>query len=84
MKAGNVMTVEHGCYFINLLLDRAMAPESDIKQYFVPERVNACRSMGGVRLEDNILITETGCESWTNVPRDVRDVEAVMAGASWP
>ena len=84
LKAGNVMTVEPGCYFINLLLDRAMAPESDIKQYFVPERVNACRSMGGVRLEDNILITETGCESWTNVPRDVRDVEAVMAGASWP
>lgn len=84
MKPGNVMTVEPGCYFIDVLLDKAMAEGSAIKHYFVPDRVNACRNMGGVRLEDNVVVTADGCESWTNVPRSVRDVEAVMAGAPWP
>jgi Xaa-Pro dipeptidase len=84
MKEGNVMTIEPGCYFIDVLLDRALADGSDIKQYFVADRVNACRSMGGVRLEDNVVVTADGCQSWTSVPRTVAEVEAVMAGASWP
>ena len=84
MKEGIAMTVEPGCYFIDCLLDKALADESDIKQYFVVERINACRSMGGVRLEDNVVVTADGCTSWTNVPRTIAQVEAVMAGAPWP
>jgi Xaa-Pro dipeptidase len=37
-----------------------------------------------VRLEDNVLVTEAGAESLTDVPRAPEDVEAVMAGAPWP
>ena len=84
LKEGNCLTVEPGCYFIDVLLDKALADDSDIKQYFVEDRVNACRSMGGVRLEDNLVVTADGCVSWTSVPRTVTEVEAVMAGASWP
>lgn len=84
MKEGFAMTIEPGCYFIDCLLDRALAEGSDIKQYFVADRVNSCRDMGGVRLEDNVVVTSDGCKSWTNVPRTVAEVEAVMAGASWP
>lgn len=39
---------------------------------------------GGVRIEDDVIITGSGAESMTDVPRTVKDVEAVMAGASWP
>jgi Xaa-Pro aminopeptidase len=41
---------------------------------------------GGVRIEDDVLVTAGGAKSFTDglVPRSVKDVEAVMAGAPWP
>lgn len=42
------------------------------------------QDFGGVRLEDDVLVTAEGGQSFTNVPRTVKDVEAVMAGAPWP
>ena len=39
---------------------------------------------GGVRLEDNVLVTAQGAESLTCVPRTVLEVERVMAGEAWP
>lgn len=40
-------------------------------------------NFGGVRLEDDILITADGYENFTLVPREVEDVEQVMSGAKW-
>lgn len=35
----------------------------------------------GFRLEDNLLVTEDGCENLTrDIPRTIEDIEAVMAG----
>ena len=42
------------------------------------------QDFGGVRLEDDVVVTADGARSLTNVPRRVKDVEAVMAGAPWP
>ncbi len=42
------------------------------------------QGFGGVRLEDDVIVTESGARSMTKVPRSVEDVEAVMAGAPWP
>jgi len=42
------------------------------------------QEFGGVRLEDNVVVIANGARSMTNVPRQVEDVEAVMAGAPWP
>ena len=39
---------------------------------------------GGVRLEDNVLVTATGAETFTSLPRSIADIEAVMAGSPWP
>ena len=38
----------------------------------------------GIRLENNVLITKVGIQTLTNVPRDIEDVERVLAGGEWP
>lgn len=42
------------------------------------------QEFGGVRIEDDVLVTAVGAESLCDVPRTVEEVEAVMAGAPWP
>ncbi|KAG2491924.1 hypothetical protein HYH03_009659 [Edaphochlamys debaryana] len=83
LEPGMVITVEPGCYFNPALLLPAL---EDPKQsrFLVRDKIMAHLNMGGVRLEDNVVITETGCESLTHVPRDPEVVEAVMAGKAWP
>lgn len=79
MEAGMVITVEPGIYFIDPLLDELLADPA--LRAFVDEGVLArFRGFGGVRLEDDVVITETGIVNLTNCPRTVEDVEAVMAG----
>jgi hypothetical protein len=41
------------------------------------------QSFGGVRLEDDIVVTETGYENLTKCPRTVEEIESVMAGGPW-
>lgn len=73
------ITVEPGCYFIDMLLDAALADEAKAK-FIVPEALARFRGFGGVRLEEDVLVTETGCEVFSHVPRTVEDVEAVCQG----
>jgi Xaa-Pro dipeptidase len=40
--------------------------------------------MGGVRIEDDVIVTAEGAETMVDVPRTVEEVESVMAGAPWP
>lgn len=83
LQPGMVITVEPGCYFNPTLLLPALENPAQSK-YLVREAVIAHLDLGGVRLEDNVVVTEDGCESLTHVPRSVEDVEAVMAGGAWP
>jgi len=79
LQANMVLTVEPGCYFIDHLLDRAFA-DPELNRFLVADRINEYRGFGGVRIEDDVIVTENGMEVMSVVPRTVEDIEACMAG----
>lgn len=63
LEPGNVLTVEPGVYFIDMLLKQLhKAPEGKKVNW---ERVDELRQFGGIRIEDNLHITEAGNENLT-------------------
>lgn len=63
LQKGFVVTVEPGIYFIDQLLDAARADGRAGKINW--PRVASLRKFGGIRIEDDVAITETGCENLT-------------------
>jgi Xaa-Pro dipeptidase len=55
--------MEPGIYFIDQLLDAARADARASKINW--SRVASLRKFGGIRIEDNVAITETGGENLT-------------------
>eukprot|EP00879_Flechtneria_rotunda_P023743 GHRR01025135.1.p1 GENE.GHRR01025135.1~~GHRR01025135.1.p1 ORF type:complete len:156 (+),score=34.87 GHRR01025135.1:680-1147(+) len=82
LEEGMIITVEPGCYFNPVLLQPAFQ-EPTYSNYLVKDVIEQYMGMGGVRLEDNVVITAEGALSLTDVPRTIQDIEAVMAGAAW-
>eukprot|EP01111_Echinosteliopsis_oligospora_P013457 TRINITY_DN4832_c0_g1_i1.p1 TRINITY_DN4832_c0_g1~~TRINITY_DN4832_c0_g1_i1.p1 ORF type:complete len:487 (-),score=129.39 TRINITY_DN4832_c0_g1_i1:19-1479(-) len=77
MEEGIVLTVEPGCYFIDHLLDAALN-HPDQSKFINASVLSRFRNFGGVRLEDDVLITKDGCEVLTQVPRTVDEIEIWM------
>lgn len=76
LQPGFVMTDEPGVYFIPHLIDlwRSEKKHMDFINY---DAVEPFKDFGGVRLEDDIIITETGCEVIGDkiIPYHIDDVE---------
>lgn len=63
LRVGQVFTVEPGFYLIASLLDKLQASEyAGAVDWQAIERL---RPYGGIRIEDNVAVTETGCENLT-------------------
>jgi Xaa-Pro aminopeptidase len=64
LQAGYTMTVELGVYFVPALLrdSSTRAAHRDAVDW---DRVDALLDFGGIRLEDDVLITDDGCEVLT-------------------
>ncbi|KAJ2951462.1 hypothetical protein O0L34_g13614 [Tuta absoluta] len=81
LEAGMCLTIEPGCYFIPRLLSNARNnPEQS--GFFEWQVVERFRGFGGVRIEDDVLITESGVENLTFVPRTVQEIEEHMANGA--
>uniref|UniRef100_A0A8D1BJK6 Xaa-Pro dipeptidase n=2 Tax=Sus scrofa TaxID=9823 RepID=A0A8D1BJK6_PIG len=79
LQAGMVLTVEPGIYFIDHLLDEALADPARAC-FFNCEVLQRFRGFGGVRIEEDVVVTNSGMELLTCVPRTVEEIEACMAG----
>ncbi|XP_021925498.1 xaa-Pro dipeptidase isoform X3 [Zootermopsis nevadensis] len=77
LEKGMVITIEPGCYFSDVLLDKALANPKQAK-FLVRQVIERFRNFGGVRIEDDVIIMEDGVENMTKVPRTIEEIEAVM------
>lgn len=77
LEPGMVVTIEPGIYFISALLEPAFK-NPDQAKYLNASALKTYLDFGGIRIEDNIFITENGHDNMTNVPKTRVDIEAVM------
>jgi Xaa-Pro aminopeptidase len=80
LEPGFVITVEPGIYFIPALIDQWRA-ENRHSEFIDYGRVDDFKGFGGIRIEDDVLITGNGCRVLgPGIPKTVDELEAACAG----
>ena len=82
LQEGMVLTVEPGVYFIDFVINQALS-DPEKSKYLNAKKLEEFKNFGGVRLEDDVVVTKDGMENLTKCPRTVEEVEAVMSGKPW-
>ncbi|MEX0944582.1 MAG: aminopeptidase P family protein [Balneolaceae bacterium] len=77
LEAGMVVTIEPGIYFIPALLKPAIN-SGEYARFLNADRIESLYHFGGIRIEDNLIVTETGYENLTDVPKEILEIEDVM------
>jgi Xaa-Pro aminopeptidase len=78
-KPGHVFTIEPGCYFIPELID-LWKSEGKFREFINYDKVIAYKDFGGIRIEDNLLITEKGHKVLGKaIPKTVSEIESVCS-----
>ena len=79
VQPGTVLSDEPGIYFIPALIDKCRA-EGLYRGIVNYEALEAYRDFGGIRIEDDILVTETGCRMLGDkrLPVTVEEIEEVV------
>ena len=81
LRPGFVLTVEPGCYFVPALIDRWRA-ERRHAAFIDYDTVARFRDAGGIRIEDDLLITEEGNRILgPPIPKTADDIELMMQRA---
>jgi len=81
LEAGFVLTIEPGIYFIPELIDIWKA-ENKFAQFINYDKVEAFKYFGGLRAEEDFVITENGCRLLGKpIAKTIADIEDVRTGA---
>ena len=83
LREGYVMTDEPGIYFIPALIDEWRA-KGHCAEFLNFDRIETYKDFGGIRIEDDLLITADGCRYLGEklIPYHIDDLEAFLAARS--
>ncbi len=80
LQKGLVLTVEPGIYFIPALIDKWKA-ENKFPEFINYEKVEEYKDFGGIRIEDNVLVTEDGYRVLGKpIPKAIQELEEITSG----
>lgn len=74
LKEYYVITVEPGLYFNPYVLTDA-AIRKQHRDFVCWDKVDSFLDFGGIRIEDNVVVTDKGCINLTKVPKTVEEIE---------
>jgi len=78
LQPGYVLTVEPGIYFIPQLI-RQWQNENKFEKFINYDKLNQYLDFGGVRIEDNILVTKDNHKVLGKpIPKTVKEIESLM------
>lgn len=78
LQPGFVLTVEPGIYFIPALIEQWKS-EGKFTEFINYEKVETYKDFGGIRIEDDVLVTEAGNRVLGRpIPKTVAEIEAIM------
>lgn len=69
LKEGMVITIEPGIYFNKELKTDIMINKKELKKYF---------DIGGIRIEDTILVTKNGSKILNNITKEIKGLEKLI------
>jgi len=79
LQPGYVMTAEPGIYFIPALIEKWKG-EGKFRDFIDYEKVEEYRDFGGIRIEDDVLVTETEYRVLgRSIPKSVEEIEEITA-----
>ncbi len=80
LQPGYVMTVEPGLYFIPALIDQWKS-ENRHAEFINYKEVDHFRQIGGLRVEDDVLVTNDGIRMLGEpIPKTIDEMETAMSG----
>lgn len=78
LKPGYILTIEPGIYFIPALIDQWKA-EKLFREFINYDKVEKYRNFGGIRIEDNVLVTDKGHRVLGKpIPKTIKEIEDLM------
>lgn len=79
LRSGMVVTNEPGCYFNPFLIKELLDKHPERLEVVNKDVMEKYLYIGGVRIEDNILITSDGYENLTTITSDPDEIEKIVS-----